>query len=650
MAMNHTLYSALICYLFILCCTIGFAQSEPSLTVSGLTRTKPTPPSLQIQQQIQQLEKELHIANDTAKVTLLNRLCWLYRVFDVQTAIQYGEEALALAGEHEMYEAHAQAANYTGVMYRNIGDFSRAMSLFLFAKQISEERHITHELGYAFNNIGDIHRMQKNFPLAVQFISRAKSIFEQNHDSAGIAYCLLRIGESYQFQQKHDTALMYFYQTLSIRERLGDTNQITMCYLRIAQVLRAQEQPYKALMVLEKALDLHTSKDEAAASSDIPNAIARTYLDLRAYPEAIQHALLGLERGQRLGAKQAIEFAASILSKSYAALGKYKAAHEYEVLHGKMWREVANEEVQRNIANEEIKHERSLRQKQVELLNKQKDYERSIRYGLTMGFSLLMVFVVLLIFHIRSQRRTNQSLFKQQAILLEHQHLLLSERQKSDSLLKNILPESIARRLKDNPSEMMIADVYENVTVLFADVVDFTVMTKDMPPQDVVTMLNKLFYLFDTISERYGAEKIKTIGDCYMVACGAPEPRINHATTICLLALDFLQQLPFINRDNTFPALSVRIGIHSGPVVAGIIGHKKFIYDLWGDTVNTASRLESLGEAGKIHISDTVVTVLQNERTQDLPSSKPEFLFEDRGEVEIKGIGSLHTYFLVGKV
>ncbi len=209
------------------------------------------------------------------------------------------------------------------------------------------------------------------------------------------------------------------------------------------------------------------------------------------------------------------------------------------------------------------------------------------------------------------------------------------ERQRAEHLLLNILPAEIAERLKRDDSA--IADGFAEVTVLFADIAGFTEMADRLPPAQLVAMLNEVFSQFDVLAERHGLEKIKTIGDAYMAAGGLPQLRSDHAQAVADMALDILHALEGMRSPLGQP-LTMRIGIHTGPVVAGVIGKRKFIYDLWGDTVNVAARMESQGEAGRIQVS--AATAYKLRATHAL---------EDRGLSVIKGKGELQTYWLTGQ-
>jgi class 3 adenylate cyclase len=208
-------------------------------------------------------------------------------------------------------------------------------------------------------------------------------------------------------------------------------------------------------------------------------------------------------------------------------------------------------------------------------------------------------------------------------------------RKKAELLLLNILPQAVAERLKRG--QRTIAESFEEVTVLFADLVDFTKFSTQTSPTQLVEILNVIFSKFDRLAEKHRLEKIKTIGDAYMVVAGLPTPRKDHAQAIALMALDMKEAIAQFNAE-TQQSFRLRIGINTGPVVAGVIGIKKFSYDLWGDTVNIASRMESLSIPGCIQ-----VTAATYERLRD------DYVFEERYPIHVKGKGEMITYLLTGK-
>ena len=226
--------------------------------------------------------------------------------------------------------------------------------------------------------------------------------------------------------------------------------------------------------------------------------------------------------------------------------------------------------------------------------------------------------------------------------LYEH---VVAEQKLSERLLLNVLPRSIAERLKGRPEittegfafSGIIADSFAEVTVLFADIVEFTKFSQSVRPEIVVDVLNDIFTRFDKIADKYGLEKIKTIGDAYMVAAGLPIPVEDHTKRVADMALDMIEAVESFNAQTGYK-LKVRIGIDTGAVVAGVIGQRKFLYDLWGDTVNTASRMESHGVAGRIQVTDTTQQRLNG-----------AFSLEKRGAIDVKGKGAMDTWFLNGR-
>ena len=210
------------------------------------------------------------------------------------------------------------------------------------------------------------------------------------------------------------------------------------------------------------------------------------------------------------------------------------------------------------------------------------------------------------------------------------------EYDRSEALLANIMPASIAARLKD-PARNIIADQYDEASVLFADIADFTERASDTAPEEIIRFLDRLYSAFDALVDKYGLEKIKVSGDCYMVVSGVPWPRRDHVEALAKLALDMAEAAASL-RDPHGREVALRIGLATGPVVAGVVGSRRFFYDVWGDAVNVASRMESTDSVGRIQVPETVY-----ERLKD------KFVLEERGEVEVKGKGTMRTWYLVDR-
>ncbi len=235
------------------------------------------------------------------------------------------------------------------------------------------------------------------------------------------------------------------------------------------------------------------------------------------------------------------------------------------------------------------------------------------------------------------ERKRLRDLERLRLLELQQEKLLLqAEQEKSDRLLLNILPQSIAERLKRG--EHTIAERHADVTVMFADLVDFSTLANHTDAQELVALLNDLFSRFDRLAGRYGLEKIKTIGDCYLLVGGLPAPSARHAADVAEMGLAMLDALADLNRERGLQ-LHMRIGLHSGPVVAGVIGSRKFTYDLWGVTVNLAARVQASGLPDRVNVSAGTYELL-----------KPDFRLTERGTVECKGVGQVRTYLLDGKL
>ena len=262
---------------------------------------------------------------------------------------------------------------------------------------------------------------------------------------------------------------------------------------------------------------------------------------------------------------------------------------------------------------------------------------------LLMGNSTLYKFFILNFFIFGSNaigmmlgytlERTNRLAFLQRLIIEQQNREAEELRAKSERLLLNVLPATVAERLKRGET---VADYYENTAILFADIENFTPFSVEKSPGEVVDLLNQIFSAFDQLTEKHGLEKIKTIGDAYMVVSGAPVPRSDYLEALVELAFEMQRKMESFRQEKLCD-FNLRIGINAGPVVAGIIGFKKFSYDLWGDTVNVASRMESFGLPGKIQVTEDVYQKL-----------KQKYHFEERGKIPIKGRGEMFVYFLTG--
>jgi class 3 adenylate cyclase len=343
-------------------------------------------------------------------------------------------------------------------------------------------------------------------------------------------------------------------------------------------------------------------------------------------------------------------------------MGDYKRAFDYYRRYKALYDSVYSAESRNKISQLQIDYQMENKEKEAA---KDQQIQRMTIIGLSGGGFALVVMLALAINRFRVKERANQEILRQQKVLedqsveieitntaLHEKNLIIEEdraslareRERSERLLLSVLPAPIAERMK--AGETRIAEHFSGVTVLFADIVGFTKLSTNVNPQELVELLDNIFSALDALAREHGLEKIKTIGDAYMVVSGVPVPMDDHCERVARFALALHTTLEAVRKSWVLAGkelgaspVQMRVGIHTGEAVAGVIGTSKFSYDLWGDTVNTASRMESHGEAGKIHVSEECFNVL-----------KHQFTFEERGEIEVKGKGVMRTWFLTGKM
>jgi class 3 adenylate cyclase len=331
--------------------------------------------------------------------------------------------------------------------------------------------------------------------------------------------------------------------------------------------------------------------------------------------------------------------ATKTLSEAYAQKNDYKKAYYFLDKYNTVKNRYTEGNSTQKITNmlrmfdfeKRMDQEKAQQLKEKEITQQKIEKERVIKNSFIIGFILLLLVLILLYNQYNLKRRSNESLHEKNQIISQ-------EKERSEKLLLNILPSEVAEELKSNG--FIESKVIEQVTVLFTDFKGFTSLTEKLTPKELVDDLHECFSAFDHISEKYGIEKIKTIGDAFMAVGGLPSENDTHAMDAVNAALEMAafvnagkEKKQALNR----PYFEVRIGLHTGPVVAGIVGLKKFQYDIWGDTVNIASRMESHGEVGKINIS---------QKTYELVKDNPTLKFESRGKIKVKGDREIDMYFL----
>ncbi len=507
---------------------------------------------------------------------------------------------------YKLGEATALAAIAFGQRVK--GNFVESLELYQQARHFFESMGLKERLAAVYNNMGINHASMGNFSEALESYHTALSLHEELGNKTGIARLSNNIGSVYDNIGDSDKALEQFGMALAINRELGNIELIAKNYTNIGVVNRNLKHYSEALSYFEKAAAIHESRNDKVDLALNYGNMGVVCEEMGDYALAFKHASLALTISNELEDKDMIAFNSCTAGNALVGLQRYEEAFLYlskalqvaKQINSLKWQQISYE----YLANYH------------QILNQWK--EALENYKLADG--------------VKSALKKED--VRRKAITMEMQKKLSAEeavRKTTEKILYNILPQAIAERIKTGDEE--IIERYENCSVLFADIVGFTTWSAGMEVKELARHLNKLFQIFDDLANQYGVEKIKTIGDAYMCVAGLPEPCIDHAERIAHMALamqsSIAQAYP---QDN----IRLRIGIHCGEVIAGVLGKNKYAYDLWGDTVNTASRMESHSIEDKIQVSEAFRNLIAH-----------KFSLQERGEIDIKGKGKMRTWFLI---
>ncbi len=505
-----------------------------------------------------------------------------YYLSDYPRALDYYGKALVLAEELGNKAAMATHFGNIGTVQQNLSDYTRALEYMSKALSLNEELGNKQGVAIHLGNIGNVHLNLLDYPRALEYIGKALALDEELGNKTGVAIDLGNIANVYYYLSDYSRALEYMSKALSLNEELDNKRGVASILGNIGNVHQKLSEYARALEQMGKALALDEELDNKAGMATWLGNIGATYAkqDFDGYDpaKAEEYLLRAIDLSTGIGYKAVLIEFHKTLSDLYEQEQRLGDAFTHYKKHIAIKEEVNVEEVKKQ---EAIREQR----KAIELAKAAAD----------------------------------------------------AKHQATEQLLHNVLPPTIAARMLDGTQ--LIAEKIPSVSVLFADIVNFTKLSQSITPEELVEGLDRIFSEFDALVEKYGLEKIKTIGDAYMVVAGAPEVRADHAETMANFALEMVEKMKEFRSISTGEEVQIRIGIHSGEVVAGVIGKKKFAYDLWGDAVNTASRMESHGEAGKIHCSADFMRAVETVQA-------PSLRFIPRGEMEIKGKGKMKTYFL----
>ena len=548
-------------------------------------------------------------------------------------ALHYYHKSIIFSQKISDNDAIANTYIAMGILLHDQGDASGSLALLEKALALSTDVQDFRKKGRISNNIGVIYHEQGNFKLAQEYFEKAYTLFEQAGEKRGMASALNNLGDLYNSQDKNQVALNYNMESLKMREELGDIRGIANCYNVIGDNLTRQKQYDEALHYYIKSAEIRKELGEKRAMSRVYGKLGQLYFIRQNFREGLLWCTKAFEISDTIGAKKEKLEACECLYKIHKLRGGTELALEYHEHMIQLEHELKSEETMHSLQAMEFKKimlKDSLQKEQeiirVEMMHQQevtrKNKQRNI--FLISGIAVLLLSAGLYS-RLRYIRRSRETIKK--------------EKERSEELLLNILPAETAAELKEKG--YVKARNFDLVTVMFTDFKGFTKIAEKLSAQELINEIDFCYKAFDKIISRHGVEKIKTIGDAYMCAGGLPVANETNPFDVVNAGLEirnFMLRLKQKRIKEGKPYFDLRIGIHTGPIIAGVVGTKKFQYDIWGDTVNIASCIESGSEAGKVNISSATYEMV-----------KSRFKCIHRGKIDAKNKGAIDMYFVRNK-
>jgi len=511
------------------------------------------------------------------------------------------------------YRLRGDANRQLGNLEIAIEDYFKSLEAAIKSKYIAGE-------GSAYSTIADTYSEIGNSKNAEIYYSKAVQLLRKTNDSISLATTLLNAGDEYFNNKKFNLALQNYEESGFIFKNKNylvgiayNKGNMGMVYAKQGRDVLAKENIIEAINILEKLEDYYAISEYLIYMTDI-------YAKQNDWSSAFNYAQRSLELAQKNGLKKQISESNLKLSDLYMQTGNIEDSYKYYRNYITYRDSVTNIESVKQMANLRTDFEVKQKQVQVDLLNQQKRNQNIIVIATVIALILITILAI--------------GLYRRNRFIYNTNQIIESEKNRSENLLLNILPVETAKELKQYGK--VKAKKFESVTVMFTDFKEFTHFAENLSPEKLVESVDFYYSKFDEIMAKYGLEKIKTVGDAYMCAGGLPFPTDDHAIKIIKAAFEIIT---FVNdvkkiKHASQTRFDIRVGINTGPVVAGVVGTKKFAYDIWGDAVNIASRMESNSEAGKINISEN--TYLQ---------VKDSIKCVYRGEIKAKNRGMMKMYF-----
>ncbi|SIN75941.1 adenylate/guanylate cyclase domain-containing protein [Algoriphagus halophilus] len=509
--------------------------------------------------------------------------------------------------------------------YKLQGKYSEALEAYFHAVELAQRFKLEERVGVLFISIGDTFTANKKFENAEKYYEQGIQAIRDSNDSLHLASALLNDGERYFYKKEFSKAMLRLEEAKPIFSKLNHERGLAYALGNLGMVYSELQKNELAKENLNNAIEILNTKEDNYANSVYYLYLAKIDLKENDFEHALNNAQKSLNLAENYSLMKETADASQMLFELHNQVGDRDSALFYHLKYIAARDSVRNLQVVEEIAEKAKDFEVNQKQMQIDLANQKNRNQKIMIFTTAIALIFIGILAAVLYRNNSFIRKTNQ--------------IIENERSKSDHLLKNILPEETVNELKE--FGRVNAKRFDAVSVMFTDFKNFTSNAEHLAPEDLVKSLDYYFSYFDQIVDKYKLEKIKTLGDSYMCASGLPFPQEDHAERIVLAAMEmfrFVEKAKQIEDEKRIH-FDMRIGISSGPVVAGIVGSKKFAYDIWGDTVNCASRMEYYSGIGKINIT---------EYTHEL--IKDKFLFSDRGEIYVKNKGKMKMYFVEGIV
>lgn len=609
------------------------------------------------------------IPDDSTKVNTLILLSSKLLGTDTQKSIQYSLQAKNLAETLGYTNGLAYALKSIGMGYYVQGKYTQVLEYWQQSLKTFESNG--NKLGVAnmSNNLGAVNFNQGDDTKAIEYYLKSLKVSEETGDKLRIATALMNIGSVYSNkEQTHDLALSYYHRALPMSMELKDFEAIGTVSVNMGEIFLKRNITDSALIYFNTSIDAYSKSGSVKVSYTLNN-IGKVYTQLGDYQQAITiqteafnraksvdaklemtQSLLGLAEtytadkdfksaldaykqaeniGNEIGADYELKFAYEGLARSYEHLNNFQKAYAYQKLYINMKDSLYNAETDKKLQILSMNQDLEKKQSDIVLLTKDNALQElnlqrqriAIYAAGSTGF-LILLMAIGLFSRYKYVRKTNK--------------IIAYERDRSDKLLLNILPAETAQELKEKGSAT--PKNYDHVSVLFTDFKGFTIIAEKLTAKELIEELNHCFFEFDKIIDKHNLEKIKTIGDAYMCAGGIPVANRTNPADIVRAGLEikaFMDALRIERESQGKDYWELRIGVHTGEVVAGVVGKNKFAYDIWGDAVNTASRMESSGIPGQVNISGTTYEYI-----------KDEFICTHRGKIQAKNKGEIDMYIV----